>query len=604
MGGGASASAKHEQSPKTGKAGDIAPMMFKDSTVDSKRGSIDKVFLYQRCLIKGSLDAASGRELSFKGICGRICHGNSPGDFETLIGPAPAPKLAFTIGSDGLKDLIGKSSLEMLLSVGYTALYIYRSIVKDGCSFVLAVMPADSGSAWPATWDGLFEAIRSEYPDVWPLVKAVQQDLQTSSFEELEQAYMQEGWPALRAIKKGTHITLERLLEMNQVGTMRAYHVRAYLHENMHIRANFLGDGFTWRLNGERGPTEYLSRNTTCYEVRDAIFCPLGSPTVEEVIKYMCEALKEEQRAHELEQQHNLASVVQELEVGEHPPTKALNATPLEYLLWLQTHDELPQGAHLSGLCGRICRGSHSDSFRGLAEMDGTRRIVFMFGPDGLAKFLSNSDPLSILLGLGYDVMFLYEELMKGTVFELVVFKETKGVRQAIWDNLPGIVQEAFGDLGGELSAIIMKHLPDLKARSFHDLQHEYTDDTGAIMSMHDARSKPPPPAGQIEDSSPWRMTEELLLKREREGTCRAADVRAFLYHALNLNNLYSGDGYTYTHDGKRGISEYLAANLPRKELGKAGEDWVNCPIGATTVDQCMSEICSAYERVARKTRK
>merc|ERR1712194_455074 len=97
--------------------------------------------------------------------------------------------------------------------------------------------------------------------------------------------------------------------------------------------------------------------------------------------------------------------------------------------------------------------------------------------------------------------------------------------------------------------------------RSFHALQQEYQDDDGQVMSMHEARTKAVATSDDNDQKPPWRMTEGLLLKRSRQGKCRTADVRAFLYHALNLNNLYSGDGYTYTHDGKRGISEYLAAN-------------------------------------------
>jgi len=314
----------------------------------------------------------------------------------------------------------------------------------------------------------------------------------------------------------------------------------------------------------------------------------------------MCEALKDEQRRDELNQNDSMSgyfTLKDEPVPCEPSVAHNLEASPLDYLLRLQTHDPLPEGTRLSGICGRVCRGCHSGNFRGLAEMDGSRKIVFMFGPDGLANFLSNSRPLSILLGLGYDIMFLYEEIMKGTVFELVVFKETQSVRQATWDNLPGIIREAFGEQGEELSAIIANSLPDLKSKDFYALQAEYTDDKGIVMSMHEARNKSLLP-GQIDESPPWRMTANLLLRRQREGSCRVADVRAFLYHALNLNNLYSGDGYTYTHDGKRGVSEYLAANLPRKELGKAGEDWISCPIGGVTVDQCMTEICAAYEKV------
>ena len=89
-------------------------------------------------------------------------------------------------------------------------------------------------------------------------------------------------------------------------------------------------------------------------------------------------------------------------------------------------------------------------------------------------------------------------------------------------------------------------------------------------------------------------MTEARLLQREAQGVCREADVRAFLYHTMNLNNLFAGDGYTYTPDGRRGHREYLAANVPRDQL----ERWATCPLGAPTLDECMQEIQRAYAEI------
>ena len=103
---------------------------------------------------------------------------------------------------------------------------------------------------------------------------------------------------------------------------------------------------------------------------------------------------------------------------------------------------------------------------------------------------------------------------------------------------------------------------------------------------MFDARNKP----ADCDDSAPWRMTEARLLALPSP---RAADVRAFLYHALNLNNLFSGDGYTHTADGVRGYKEYVAPNKKLEDLGVA---WAICPIGLPTVDACMERVCNTYE--------
>eukprot|EP00965_Chrysotila_dentata_P118224 3907511-Pleurochrysis_carterae.AAC.1 len=90
-------------------------------------------------------------------------------------------------------------------------------------------------------------------------------------------------------------------------------------------------------------------------------------------------------------------------------------------------------------------------------------------------------------------------------------------------------------------------------------------------------------------------MTENRLLQLQN---CRTADVRAFLYHAMNLNNLYSGDGYTYTQEGGRGFREYLAPNKQKEELGV---EWSSCPIGMPTIDECMEEICRAYDKLIER---
>ena len=44
-------------------------------------------------------------------------------------------------------------------------------------------------------------------------------------------------------------------------------------------------------------------------------------------------------------------------------------------------------------------------------------------------------------------------------------------------------------------------------------------------------------------------------------------DVRKFLKDVLNLNELYTGDGFTYSEDGEKGLAEYFAINQPIANL-------------------------------------
>ena len=43
----------------------------------------------------------------------------------------------------------------------------------------------------------------------------------------------------------------------------------------------------------------------------------------------------------------------------------------------------------------------------------------------------------------------------------------------------------------------------------------------------------------------------------------------------------------------KKTIEELKATNKQKEELGV---EWANCPIGLPTADECMEEICRAYE--------
>jgi hypothetical protein len=58
-------------------------------------------------------------------------------------------------------------------------------------------------------------------------------------------------------------------------------------------------------------------------------------------------------------------------------------------------------------------------------------------------------------------------------------------------------------------------------------------------------------------------MTLERLLKSDGS----PLSVRRFLYHITRLTELYSGDGYTWTHDGRRGVREYIMANRAISKL-------------------------------------
>lgn len=341
-------------------------------------------------------------------------------------------------------------------------------------------------------------------------------------------------------------------------------------------------------------------RNRMLDQLGDSVLIPLGQPIADQVTRYVCEEYRQVQQELEIASMQQAPVQATSLEAGTEATTPGGAAvtlwspTPEEYVERLRLGQQAPPGQTLAGLCGRVCRGQRADDFLGLAPLDGQRKVVFMLGADGLEMVLRERRmPLKLLLNLGYDILFLYEEIQKGTVFELVVCSESDhaGVVPATWDAVPHVVHAAFDD--PRLAELVETHLPVMRGLSFADLQQGYThpsDPKGAPMSMNEARGKPV--SSEDDDSPPWRMTERRLL---RLASPRPADVRAFLYHALNLNNLFSGDGYTYTQDGSRGFKEYLA---PNKQIERLGVNWAMCPIGLPSIDDCMQEICSAYELI------
>ena len=572
---------------------------------------------FRHCLLYGSLADGKGRLQRASGLCGRICRGSKPLDFETFLGPEHGShtreraQVCWLLGSDGLEtlvDAVKRSSedgampavMHMLLTIGYSPLDLYRAIVKKGYSYNLVVLRAALSGAHRATWDGLLAIVCESYPDaaamfrtMWPpMVEAC--GPRGEGFPALEAAYMAEGFPALTTLEQADaarHIARARLLELYAKKELRPHHLRAWLFVAVNVRQNFRGDGYTWLANNERGGEEWLMRNRRLDAIGDGVLIPLGQPMTDHVLQYVCEQFKQEQQA--LEQRLGTPPLKQPSPQPAEPGLVEYTPSPAQYCEMLRLGRQVPPGQRLSGLCGRVCRGQRVTHFLGLAPLDGTRKVVFMLGSDGLEMVLRQRElPLQLLLCLGYNVLFLYQEIKRGTVFELVVCaaSDAAGVTPATWDNIPKTVATSFGSHGARLSALVSEHLDQLKARSFYELQQAYTHPgTGGVMSMHEARANPDSSSGE---GPPWYMTEQRLLALPAP---RAADVRAFLYHAMNLNNLYSGDGYTYTPEGERGFREYLAPNKQKEQLGI---EWASCPIGLPTIDECMEEISRTYQSI------
>jgi len=202
----------------------------------------------------------------------------------------------------------------------------------------------------------------------------------------------------------------------------------------------------------------------------------------------------------------------------------------------------------VEGLCGRIIRGKTADDFRTLTD-DPNRKLVMLMGDDGLMKLLGKNG-YDMLVEIGYEPNYIEHKVADGNQFKLVVFASgtSTGALLATWDNVVRVVGETYPDVAQKLSF----HLHNFKTISFAEIEAISGFDWSDVDKLGAA--------------DPRYMTHD----RFRQSSGSLVEARAFLYFTVHLRELFSGDGYTYTSAGVRGLSEYITANRPIQELGGA----------------------------------
>ena len=189
-------------------------------------------------------------------------------------------------------------------------------------------------------------------------------------------------------------------------------------------------------------------------------------------------------------------------------------------------------------LVGRVLRGSKPDDFLKLSP-DENRKLIMFMDSTGLQQLLGK-DTRTILEIIGYSEAYMKELFTKKTQFKLVVATKGDNIVSGTWDNLLKLVKDAYGETT-KVSKALEKNLGSLKTIKFDD-----------IMKQKDSVFS-------------GKMTQQEL--EEREG--KLWEIRMFLKDVLNLNDLYSGDGYTYNDKGERGVPEYFSKNMELTQLGK-----------------------------------
>lgn len=195
-------------------------------------------------------------------------------------------------------------------------------------------------------------------------------------------------------------------------------------------------------------------------------------------------------------------------------------------------------------LYARLVRSRNKTPVALAEERD--RRITMVMGPSGIERLLGKTG-FDMLIELGHTADYIAHEVSVGSQFSLVVFRRQKGMKSATWTNVLAAVSEHYP----EVKHLIDAHARELKRTSIADWQKQAGF---AFAEVHEQGSK-----------DPRFMTVERLLESKGD----ALAVRRFLYHTIRLTELFSGDGYTRRHDGKRGVREYVLENKVLACLGE-----------------------------------
>ena len=192
-------------------------------------------------------------------------------------------------------------------------------------------------------------------------------------------------------------------------------------------------------------------------------------------------------------------------------------------------------------LVGRVLREKSGDDFINLSP-DINRKLIMFMDSTGLKQLLGK-DTRTILKIIGYPEYYIEQLFKDKTQFKLVVATRGDNIVSGTWDNLLKLVKNAYGKTS-KVSEALEKNLESLKTTRYED-----------IMTQKDS-------------SFSGKMTLQELEKRFEATEGKLWEIRMFLEDVLNLNKLYSGNGFTYNDKGEKGVPEYFSINQPITELG------------------------------------
>jgi len=218
-------------------------------------------------------------------------------------------------------------------------------------------------------------------------------------------------------------------------------------------------------------------------------------------------------------------------------------SSPQDYVKLLSSPDRKGK-VRVGKLVGRVLKGKTEKDFETLTN-DSARKIVFLMGNEGLEQLIGLNNA-QILDKIGYTPDYIERLEREGYRFKLVIFKRRgEDGLLATWDNVVRLTEKVYPGVAAKVKAA----LPELKSKTFSQLQ-----------------SQAPSAFSTVDKAG---ATDPAYFDEERLANCEGKpwQVRAFLFYRVRLMDFFSGDGYTVSADGKRGLKEFIVANKPIKLL-------------------------------------
>eukprot|EP00581_Thalassiosira_minuscula_P003013 CAMPEP_0183743194 /NCGR_PEP_ID=MMETSP0737-20130205/65092_1 /TAXON_ID=385413 /ORGANISM="Thalassiosira miniscula, Strain CCMP1093" /LENGTH=256 /DNA_ID=CAMNT_0025978803 /DNA_START=791 /DNA_END=1561 /DNA_ORIENTATION=+ len=200
-------------------------------------------------------------------LSGRVIHGRvGVQGFGSLLSADRWKRLSWVFGPEALHQFLRKSSREICILLGFGEEWLDAKLAR-GVEFEVAVFPSASVAAKLANWEGVQQLLEHHYKKVWTTKISIHwKQIVNTAFEDIEKM---AGYKMLTVNLVGRYdhdtgesnderyISLQRLLKRE--GTM--VEVRQFLWDEIGLKGNYTGTGFTKDDNGNSGPPEYLARN-------------------------------------------------------------------------------------------------------------------------------------------------------------------------------------------------------------------------------------------------------------------------------------------------------------------------------------------------------